>query len=218
VADEQAQKESTERVLQLELLYAFERERLGRLAALDQPQGEYARPVFGEGSSAAKVLLIGEAPGAEETKHGRPFVGKAGRQLDELFCLFGIKREDAYITNVVKYRPVVRSPRSVRNRTPGPSEVEASLRLLQKEIELIRPDFLCTLGNTPLRAAYLLAGEKPEVVGNVHGTRIPLTTAGGASFELIPLYHPASGIYNRSLIEVMRADAVKVSAAIESKT
>jgi len=218
VADEQAQKEFTERMLQLELLYAFERERLGRLAALDQPQGEYAHPVFGLGTPNAKVLLIGEAPGAEETRQGRPFVGKAGRQLDELFCLFGITRENAYITNVVKYRPVVRSPRSVRNRTPVPSEVDASLPLLQKEIELIRPDFLCTLGNTPLKAVYRLSGDKPDVVGNVHGTRIPITTAGGVSFELIPLYHPASGIYNRSLIGVMREDAEKVHAAITNKT
>ena len=205
-------------MLQLELLYAFERERLGRLAALDQPQGEYARPVFGQGTPNAKVLLIGEAPGSEETKLGRPFVGKAGRQLDELFCLFGITRENAYSTNVVKYRRVVRSPRSVRNRTPSPSEVESSLSLLQKEIELIRPDVLCTLGNTPLKAVYRLTGERPEVVGNVHGTRIPITTTGGVSFELIPLYHPASGIYNRALIGVMREDAEKVHSAITNKT
>jgi len=218
VADEQTQKDAAQVLLQLELLYALERERLSRQAALDQPQGEYAHPVFGQGAPSARLLLIGEAPGAEETRQGRPFVGKAGRQLDELFCLFGITRENAYITNVVKYRPVVRSPRSIRNRTPVPSEVEASLPLLQKEIELIRPDILCTLGNTPLRAVYRLAGEKPEVVGNVHGTRIQLTTAGGASFELIPLYHPASGIYNRSLIEVMREDAAKVCAAIANKT
>ncbi|HQQ40487.1 MAG TPA: uracil-DNA glycosylase [Clostridia bacterium] len=217
MADEQTKKENAEVSLQLELLYAFERERLGRLAALDQPQGEYAHPVFGEGSAHAKVLLIGEAPGAEETKHGRPFVGKAGKQLDELFHLFGISRENAYITNVVKYRPCVRSPRSVRNRTPVPSEVEASLPLLQKELELIRPDFLCTLGNTPLKAVYRLSGEKPEVVGNVHGRQIPLTV-GGVSFSLIPLYHPASGIYNRALIEVMREDAEKVHAAIANKT
>ena len=217
MADEQTNNSMTDVLLQLELLYAVERERLGRLAALDQPQGEYAHPVFGEGSARAMVLLIGEAPGAEETKQGRPFVGKAGKQLDELFHLFGISREHAYITNVVKYRPCVRSPRSVRNRTPVPSEVEASLPLLQKELELIRPDFLCTLGNTPLKAVYRLSGEKPNVVGNVHGTRIPLST-GDVSFELIPLYHPASGIYNRSLIEVMREDAAKVCAAIANKT
>ena len=111
----------------------------------------------------------------------------------------------------------MRSPRSVRNRTPVPSEVDASLPLLQKELELIQPDFLCTLGNTPLKAVYRLSGEKPEVVGNVHGRLIPLT-AGSVSFSLIPLYHPASGIYNRSLIEVMREDAEKVHAAIANKT
>ena len=104
------------------------------------PQGEYHKPVFGEGKPGATILLIGEAPGAEETKLGHPFVGKAGKQLDALFCRFGVMREDAFITNVVKYRPVVRSEKSTRNRTPLPAEVKAALPLLKTEIAASFPE------------------------------------------------------------------------------
>jgi DNA polymerase len=171
-------------------------------------------PVFGEGCCTANVLLIGEAPGAEEAKLGRPFSGRAGRQLDALFASFGVARENAYITNVVKYRPVVRSERSVRNRTPKPAEVESALPLLRREIELLRPRVVLTLGNTPLKAVFRLCGETPGTIGILHGTRIPLRM-GGVSFVLIPLYHPASGIYNRSLIEVMERDASFVGGALK---
>ena len=149
--------------------YLAESARLACLADADAPQGEYRRPVFGEGNVAASVLLIGEAPGAEETKLGRPFVGKAGKQLDALFGEFGITRAEAYITNVVKYRPVVRSPKSVRNRTPLPREVEAALPLLGEELSLLRPAFVLTLGNTPLRAVLRICARAQETVGALHG-------------------------------------------------
>jgi len=199
----------------LEEAYTQERARLFALAAKDEPQGEYRRPVFGEGGHGAKILLIGEAPGADETKLGRPFVGKAGKQLDALFCRFGVMREDAFITNAVKYRPVMRSEKSVRNRTPHPAEVKAALPLLSREIELIAPRLILTLGNTPLRAVYALAGEKPPAVGAAHGRMLPLEI-GGRSLSLIPLYHPASGIYNRALVEVMERDAAFVGEAVRA--
>lgn len=197
----------------LDASYRAERERLLSLAERDDPQGEYASPVFGEGALPARVLLIGEAPGAEETRQGRPFVGKAGKQLDELFDSFGITRQEAYITNSVKYRPVVRSAKSVRNRTPGWHEVEEALPLMLCEIEQIQPVFVLTLGNTPLKAVHRLCGQRPDVIGALHGERIPLR-AGSAEFELIPLYHPASGIYNRALVEVMKHDAQIVGLAL----
>lgn len=186
--------------------YQAERSRLLALAKRDDPAGEYRFPVFGEGSERAYALLIGEAPGAEETRLGRPFVGKAGRQLDALIALFGVGRESVYISNVVKYRPVVRSAKSTRNRTPLPEEVTGSLPLLLSEIELIAPRVILTLGNTPLKAICRLAKQKPPVIGGVHGTR-RIILLGGTETTLIPLYHPASGIYNRSLVEVMEKDA-----------
>lgn len=193
----------------LEAAYTQERTRLFTLAVKDDPQGEYRKPVFGEGKRNSRILIIGEAPGAEETKLGHPFVGKAGKQLDALFCRFGVMREDAFITNVVKYRPVVRSEKSTRNRTPLPAEVKASLPLLRTEILHISPKLILTLGNTPLKAVFALAGTKPPVIGQAHGT-IQTLVIEGETFSIIPLYHPASGIYNRSLVEVMEQDAAYV--------
>lgn len=198
----------------LEEAYTQERTRLFSLAVNDEPQGEYRKPVFGEGGRGAKILLIGEAPGAEETKLGHPFVGKAGKQLDALFCRFGVMREDVFITNVVKYRPVVRSDKSTRNRTPSPVEVKAALPLLSREIELIEPELILTLGNTPLKAVYALACEKPPVIGTAHGKK-QILTISNRQITLIPLYHPASGIYNRSLVEVMEQDAAFVGSVVQ---
>ena len=203
------------RTCSLEAAYNAERERLFPLAVIDEPQGEYRTPVFGEGKQGAKILLIGEAPGAEETKLGHPFVGKAGKQLDALFCRFGVMRADAYITNVVKYRPVVRSIKTVKNRTPVPAEVKASLPLLQQEIALIQPRLILTLGNTPLKAVFALAGEKPPAIGLAHGKTFSLSI-GTNPATLIPLYHPASGIYNRALVEVMEQDAAFVGEIVRN--
>ena len=203
------------RTCSLEAAYNAERERLFPLAVIDEPQGEYRKPVFGEGKQGAKILLIGEAPGAEETKLGHPFVGKAGKQLDALFCRFGVMRADAYITNVVKYRPVVRSIKTVKNRTPVPAEVKASLPLLQQEIALIQPRLILTLGNTPLKAIFALAGEKPPVIGLAHGKTFSLSI-GTNPVTLVPLYHPASGIYNRALVEVMEQDAAFVGEIVRN--
>lgn len=199
----------------LEEAYTQERSRLFALAAGDTPQGEYHKPVFGEGKPGASIVLIGEAPGAEETKFGHPFVGKAGKQLDALFCRFGVMREDAFITNVVKYRPVVRSEKSARNRTPQPAEVKASLPLLKTEILHLSPKLILTLGNTPLKAVFALAGQKPPVIGSAHGKTHEIMI-DGESFTLIPLYHPASGIYNRALVEVMEQDAAFVGSVVQT--
>lgn len=190
------------------LIHAYEAERL-RLSALieaDTPQGDYAHPVFGEGNAEdAVVLFVGEAPGGEEAASGRPFVGKAGRQLDTLLALAHIPRESIYITNAVKYRPVTRSIKTVRNRTPGLREVAASLPLLRLEIAVIHPRCIVTLGNTPLAAVLQLYGAEKRTVGELHG-RASALSEDGAAVELFPLYHPASGIYNRLLVPVMEND------------
>lgn len=187
--------------------YASERARLSALIAADTPAGDYARPVFGEGNAeSATVLFVGEAPGGEEAASGRPFVGKAGKQLDALLTLAGIDREAIYITNVVKYRPVTRSEKSVRNRTPGPREIAASLPLLHLEVAVLRPQCIVTLGNTPLFALLQLGGQGDrQTIGALHG-RATALTADNCQTMLFPLYHPASGIYNRSLVPVMEQD------------
>ena len=199
----------------LEEAYTQERARLFTLAAKDEPQGEYRKPVFGEGVRGARIVLIGEAPGAEETKLGHPFVGKAGKQLDALFCRFGVMREDAFITNVVKYRPVVRSEKSMRNRTPLPAEVKAALPLLNTDLLSTAPKLILTLGNTPLKAVFALSAQKPPSIGAAHGQLLKIDIDGIAT-SLIPLYHPASGIYNRALVEVMEQDAAFVGSVVRA--
>ena len=177
-----------------------------RLAEADFPAGDYAHPVFGEGDPACGVVLIGEAPGREEAESGRPFVGKAGRQLDALLDSAGIDRERVYVTNAVKYRPVKRGERSVKNRTPGREELAEALPLVREQLAVLRPRVIVTLGNTPLNALLTVAGVPVQTVGALHGAAFPIRLAYGDA-ALFPLYHPASAIYNPSLLPVLRADA-----------
>ncbi|MEG1049016.1 MAG: uracil-DNA glycosylase [Oscillospiraceae bacterium] len=167
---------------------------------------EYAEKtiVFGNGNNRTKIFLIGEAPGGEEEKQGMPFVGKAGKNLDEFIETVGLNRKDLYITNVVKLRPINISPKTGKpvNRTPNTKEIDFFLPFLKKEIEIVSPGLVVTLGNVPLKA---VLGDKKITIGNVHGTLIET-----ADFKIFPLYHPASVIYNRSLKDTYFADLEKI--------
>ncbi len=192
---------------ELTALYEKERARLSALSKSDAPAGMHEFPVFGQGPVRPFLVLIGEAPGAEETKAGRPFIGKAGKQLDELLALAGIPRGDVFITNAVKYRPVTVSERSVRNRTPDKNEVAASLPLLREELLLLRPSCVATLGNVPLSAVLALCGKGKGTIGSLHGASMDVML-GDMRTTLFPLYHPAGVIYNRALLDVCKADAI----------
>ncbi|MBS7335545.1 MAG: uracil-DNA glycosylase [Eubacteriales bacterium] len=193
----------------LEELYSAER---GRLSALiEKNDGDYASPVFGEGPYSARLMLIGEAPGREEAEAGRPFVGKAGRQLNELLNKASINRQDVFVTNAVKFRPVRRREKNTANRTPAAKELEAGLPLLKSEIALIKPKVIATLGNSPLSSIAKLAQSDIGKIGSVHGKAIDIIIEG-ERITLFPLYHPASGIYNRSLIETMERDIEALGA------
>ncbi|MDL2257787.1 uracil-DNA glycosylase [Eubacteriales bacterium OttesenSCG-928-K08] len=187
---------------QLQNLYEKERK---RLLTKEEPAGMYDLPVFGEGSLSPFLVLIGEAPGAQEAQTGHPFVGKAGRQLDELLNLAGIAREDVYITNAVKYRPVTITRSGKKNRTPGKAEVSEGLPLLEKEIAILKPTCVVTLGNTPLGALLTLANEKKHTIGELHGQALQINLQGQQTV-LFPLYHPASTIYNRELLPTCEED------------
>ncbi len=191
-----------------ELIALYERMRrsMPTSPVLDRYDGDFVHPVFGDGDYKSSLLLLGEAPGAEEAAGGRPFVGKAGRQLDDLLSDAGLQRDRLYITNVVKYRPIVCSNHSVRNRTPSREEIIKALPPLYEEMNLLEARVIATLGNTPLKAILLLAGEPSVTIGQCHGRARELKIHG-CCYTLFPLYHPASGIYNRSLIETMREDA-----------
>ncbi len=185
-----------------------------RLAAISDDGGDYAHPVFGEGPSEPLVVLIGEAPGGEEARQGRPFVGKAGRQLDELLNEAGMDRSGVYVTNSVKFRPVKLKPKSVSNRTPTTAELKAGLPLLRAELSLLLPRVIVTLGNTPLKAVLTLAAEPIKTVGELHGQCVELTLDGRKTL-LCPEYHPASVIYNRSLASTLSEDMQRLGRLVE---
>ena len=164
--------------------------------------------VFGEGPRGAKLMLIGEAPGQQEALMGRPFVGKAGKNLDAYIEATGLRREEMYISNTVKFRPTKISPagRTV-NRTPTQEEIAMFLPFLKREIELVAPAVIVTLGNVPLKA---LAGDKANI-GVLHGR--PMQAGGRTVF---PMYHPASLIYNPSLKTVYAADMAELAKIVEN--
>lgn len=156
--------------------------------------------VPGCGNPEARVLLIGEAPGKDEVRLSRPFAGKAGRYLDEFLGLIGISRDNIYITNTIKYRLAKTDPRTgrVSNRPAARDEIEQSRTWLLKEIDILKPEYIVTLGNVPLRA---VTGDNRTTIGSVHGKAAALAI-GESSYWLYALYHPASIIYNRSLKDI----------------
>lgn len=184
----------------MEDMRAFERE----CEAFFRPlwPGEDKILVFGEGmSNHPPIMLIGEAPGEQETVKRRPFVGKAGKNLDEFLALMGMEREALYVSNVVKIRPTsVGKTGRVRNRAPSKEEIALFLPFLMQEIGLVAPRTLVTLGNVPLKA---LMGSK-ATVGELHGRWH--TASNG--LPLFALYHPAAIIYRRELREVYEKDVL----------
>ncbi len=164
--------------------------------------------VFGEGPQSPALMLIGEAPGEQESLQGRPFVGKAGKNLDRFLELAELERGQIYISNAVKIRPTkVGKTGRIGNRPPTSGEVALFRPWLIREIEIVKPMMIATLGNVPLRA---LVGNK-LTVGQVHGQII---TAGETGLPLFSLYHPASLIYNRSLEPVYEQDVRALARAV----
>jgi DNA polymerase len=150
--------------------------------------------VFGSGDPNADLMFVGEAPGFHEDKQGVPFVGAAGKLLEQLLAGIGLTRGHVYICNVLKCRPP-------GNRDPLPDEIEACEGHLWRQIELIRPRVVATLGNF---ATKLLSG-KPAGITRVHGTEQE-TTLGGRRVLLYPLYHPAAALYTPRMLEVLQSD------------
>jgi len=157
-------------------------------------------PVIGEGSHNAKIVFIGEAPGAQEDKEGRPFCGRAGKILDELLDSVGIKREDIYICNILKCRPP-------GNRDPKSEEIQACTVYLQRQIEAISPRVVCTLGNYATKYILEKYELKEEIQGisKIHGEVFKVKDLFN-SLNIVPLYHPAVVTYNPNMKEVLKED------------
>ena len=163
------------------------------------------KPVIGEGNSEAEILLIGEAPGEKEALSGRPFVGRAGKVLDELLHEINLNRDDVYITNIVKDRPP-------NNRDPRVSEIELYTPYLMEQIKTIEPEVIVTLGRFAMNfiLKQFSLPEYGSTIGDIHGQLIKAETSFGA-IDILPLYHPAAMFYNRSLEETLHQDFQQLS-------
>jgi uracil-DNA glycosylase family 4 len=150
--------------------------------------------VFGTGDPDADLMFVGEAPGFNEDKQGKPFVGQAGKLLDNLLAEIGLERGQCFIANVLKCRPP-------GNRDPAPLEIEACEGHLFRQIELIQPRVICSLGNF---ATKLLSG-RPEGITKVRG--VPqVRELGGRTVFLYPIFHPAAALYTPAMLERLRGD------------
>lgn len=158
--------------------------------------------VFGAGNADADLMFVGEAPGAKEDERGIPFVGAAGKLLDELLGEVGLQRDDVFIANVLKCRPP-------GNRDPLPAEIDSCQRYLMRQVQLIQPRVICTLGNF---ATKLLRGE-PVGISRLHG-QAEIVTIGARAVRLYPLYHPAAALYTRALLDTLRADVARLPALL----
>jgi len=154
--------------------------------------------VFGSGSPTADLMFVGEAPGFHEDKQGVPFVGAAGQLLAKLLAEIGLAREDVYICNTLKCRPP-------GNRDPQPDEIEACEGHLFRQIGLIEPKVVATLGNF---ATKLLSG-KPTGITRVHGQEQEVSL-GGRTVLLYPLFHPAAALYTPRTLDVLQADFARL--------
>lgn len=189
----------------------MENAKLAKLCAISQQIGRNnvtpelasssTQLVFGAGNVNADLVFVGEAPGKQEDLSGQPFVGAAGKFLDEMLGMIKLKRKDIYITNIVKYRPP-------NNRDPLPEEKQAFLPYLQKQLEVIRPKLLITLGRHSLNCFVPKAQ-----ISKVHGMAEEINlnyddSAENRSFSvtLLPLFHPAAALYNGSMRQTLIND------------
>ncbi len=158
--------------------------------------------VVGSGDPDADVLFVGEAPGYHEDKNGVPFVGAAGKLLDKLLAGIGLTRPDVFVANVLKCRPP-------GNRDPLAAEIEACEGHLFRQVGLVRPKLICTLGNF---ATKLISG-RSDGISRVHGSEVPITI-GGHDLVLYPLYHPAAALYMPSMLATLEADFARIPGLI----
>jgi uracil-DNA glycosylase len=156
--------------------------------------------VPGEGQLSAKIMFIGEAPGRSEDEKGRPFVGAAGRILDELLKKAGIERSEVFITNIVKCRPP-------NNRVPKEDELTACRPYLDRQITLIKPKVICILGRTAYSS--LLGGS------SITANRGKIVERAGQKYFLT--FHPAAVIYNKGLLSALEADLKKLAVEINKE-
>jgi len=173
------------------------------------PLGELrTNAVPGSGSYEAKIMFVGEAPGYWEDQKGLPFVGRAGKVLDELLAGIGLKREEVYITNVVKCRPP-------NNRDPTEEEINACSPYLDKQIDIIRPKIIVPLGRHSMTYILKKFSFEPEPISKIHGKIFEARTLFG-KIVIMPMYHPAVALYKPQLREELEKDFKKLKETLEN--
>lgn len=166
-------------------------------------------PVIGEGNHHADIMFIGEAPGRQEAKTGRPFVGAAGKILDRLLSETGMKREDVYITNIVKDRPPM-------NRDPLPDEIASYGPFLDRQIDIIQPKVIATLGRFAM--GYIMQkfglAEQAEPISRAHG-KVYDAQASYGPVKIVALYHPAVAVYNSASFDGLQKDFTVLKGLVQ---
>ncbi len=160
--------------------------------------------VFGSGNADADLMFVGEAPGFHEDQQGKPFVGAAGKLLDTLLGEIGMARDDVFIANVLKSRPP-------GNRDPQPDEIEACKPYLARQIELIEPLVICTLGNFATKCLT----RRQDGITRVHG-RPQDHAIAGLPIRIYPIYHPAAGLRSTAMLETLRQDFQRLPELLEA--
>ncbi|MBP9738068.1 uracil-DNA glycosylase [Candidatus Saccharibacteria bacterium] len=158
--------------------------------------------VFADGNSEADIVFIGEAPGKKEDETGLPFMGAAGKFLNTMLESIGMRREDVYITNIVKYRPP-------KNRDPSADEKQAFWPYLMRQLDVIKPKLVVTLGRHSMD--YFLPGMK---IGEVHG-ELQHINMSDRTQVLLPLYHPAAALYNGGLRQILMEDFARIPTILK---
>ncbi|MAG02884.1 uracil-DNA glycosylase [Candidatus Pacearchaeota archaeon] len=185
------------------------------LSNLELPLRDGAKNlVFGKGNPEASIIFIGEAPGRNEDEQGEPFVGAAGKNLNRLLEKVGLSLDDVYIANILKYRPP-------ENRDPTPDEIMMHTPYLLRQIKVIRPKVVCSLGNYATKF-FFAKGDVEDMknqpgITNVHG-KARMIEINEAEIKLIPLFHPAAIIYNRKLLVDWENDMEIIKREISQKT
>ena len=161
-------------------------------------------PVIGEGSLDAPLIFIGEAPGKKEAETGRPFIGASGKVLDGLLASIKLKREEAYVTSVVKDRPP-------ENRDPSPTEIALYAPFLIRQIELIKPRVIATLGRHAMACVlrHFDLEDSLAPISELHGRPLAVKAPWG-ELTILPLYHPAAALYNGSLRATLLSDFERI--------
>jgi uracil-DNA glycosylase len=154
--------------------------------------------VFGSGNADAELMFVGEAPGASEDEQGVPFVGRAGKLLETLLGEVGLQRTEVFIANVLKCHPP-------GNRDPLPVEIDNCQDYLHRQVELIQPTVICTLGNFSTK---LLRGD-PTGITRLHG-QPEVLTLGKRAVRLYPIFHPAAALYTPRMLETLREDFARL--------